>query len=165
MHMDLFCCVLFLSYNQLFWMHVTYLSTPFEILHGARQYHCCALCKLSKPFGHWEINYRKFTPRDWYAIRTDILTENKISSIWRLCRHLWHRKLSYWQLSVPLVTTKLSNWRSFVFNDTVSSPLVPCLYLGLRRTPRLGNFCQSWYKYSSRLVGYWGTWMARVNAS
>ena len=44
-------------------------------------------------------------------------TENKRSSIWQLCRHWWHRKLSLRQLTVPPVTTKLSNWRPFVFSD------------------------------------------------
>ena len=38
--------------------------------------------------------------------------ENKLSSIWQLYRR--HRKLSKWQLPVPPVTIKLSNWRSFV---------------------------------------------------
>ena len=45
------------------------------------------------------------------------VTENKRSSIWQLCRHWWHRKLLKWQLTVPPMRTKLSNWRSFVFSD------------------------------------------------
>ena len=42
--------------------------------------------------------------------------KTKIKSIWQLCRHWWHNKLSLRQLTVPPVTTKLSNWRSFVFS-------------------------------------------------
>ena len=40
---------------------------------------------------------------------------NKRSSIWQLCCHWWHRKLSKWQFGMPPVTTELSNWRYFVF--------------------------------------------------
>ena len=47
-------------------------------------------------------------------------TENKRLSIWQFCRHWWHRKLSLRQLTVPPVTTKLSNWRSFVFNEILA---------------------------------------------
>ena len=43
--------------------------------------------------------------------------ENKRSSVWRHCRHWWHRKLSLRQLTVPPVTTKLSNWQPFVFSE------------------------------------------------
>ena len=46
-----------------------------------------------------------------------LITENKRSPIWQLCRHWWHRKLSLRQLTVPPMTTKLSNWRSFVLNE------------------------------------------------
>ena len=46
-----------------------------------------------------------------------IITENKRRSIWQLCRYWWHRKLSFRQLTVPSVTTKLSNWPLFVFSD------------------------------------------------
>ena len=49
-------------------------------------------------------------------------TKNKISSIWQLCRHLWHWKLSLWQLMVPPMTTKLSNWRSIFFRGCRSKP-------------------------------------------
>ena len=42
-------------------------------------------------------------------------TKNKGSSIWQLCHHWWHRKLSLRQLTVPPVMTKLSNWRPYVF--------------------------------------------------
>ena len=52
-------------------------------------------------------------------LTTFLFTENKRSSIWELCRHWWHRKLSKWQLTVPPVTTKLSNWRPFVFSVSV----------------------------------------------
>ena len=36
-------------------------------------------------------------------------TQNKRSSIWQLCCHWWHCKLSEWQLTMPQVTTKLSH--------------------------------------------------------
>ena len=57
-------------------------------------------------------------------VRDDV-TENKSSSIWQLCRHWWHRKLSLRQLAVPPVTKKLSNWRSFVSSgyNVTSSPI------------------------------------------
>ena len=42
--------------------------------------------------------------------------ENKRSSIWQPCRHWWQRKLSLRQLTVPPVTTRLSNWWPFVFS-------------------------------------------------
>ena len=42
-------------------------------------------------------------------------TENKNSSIWQLCSHWLYRKLSEWQLTVPPVTTKLFDWRCFIF--------------------------------------------------
>ena len=41
---------------------------------------------------------------------TITLNENKRSSIWWLCLHWGHRKLSLQQLRVPPVRTKLSNW-------------------------------------------------------
>ena len=44
------------------------------------------------------------------------ITENKISSIWQLCYHWWHRKLSLWQLTVSPVMVKLPNWQPFVFS-------------------------------------------------
>ena len=47
---------------------------------------------------------------------TSLSTENKRSSIWQLCRHRWHRKLSLWQLTMPPVMAKLSNWRTLVFS-------------------------------------------------
>ena len=43
-------------------------------------------------------------------------TENKRSSIWQLCRHWWHSKLSVRPLTVTPVTTKLPNWQIFVFS-------------------------------------------------
>ena len=44
-------------------------------------------------------------------------TENKRWPIWQCCRYWCLRKLSFWQLTVPPVTTKLSNWRPFVFSE------------------------------------------------
>ena len=58
-------------------------------------------------------------------------TENKRLSIWQLCRHWWHRKLSLWQLTVPPVTTTLSNWRSFVFSEYSNKGLLPSTVLWL----------------------------------
>ena len=45
-------------------------------------------------------------------------TEKKRWSIWQLCRHWWHRKLSLRRFTVPPVTTKLSNWWSFVLSGS-----------------------------------------------
>ena len=50
---------------------------------------------------------------------------------WQLCRHWWHRKLSMWQLTLPSVTTKLSDWQYFVFSGCCNStsttlPLSQC---------------------------------------
>ena len=59
-----------------------------------------------------EISIKSYTSHIYYVIHT----ENKTLSIWQLCRDWWHRKLSLRQLTVPPVTTKLSNWRSFVFS-------------------------------------------------
>ena len=39
-----------------------------------------------------------------------------MSSIWQLCLHWWYCMLSKWQLTVPPVTTNLSNSRYFVFS-------------------------------------------------
>ena len=58
-------------------------------------------------------------------------TENKRSkrsSIWQLCLHWWHHKLSLWQLTVPPVTTTLSNWRSFVFSEYSKRDCCPVLF-------------------------------------
>ena len=41
--------------------HPCYFPNHFEILHRARQYHCCALCKISKRSGSWETSYRKLS--------------------------------------------------------------------------------------------------------
>ena len=51
-------------------------------------------------------------------------TENKRSSIWQLCCHWWHHRLSLWQLTVPPVTTTLSNW-SFVFSEYSNKGVLP----------------------------------------
>ena len=56
------------------------------------------------------------------------LIENKRSSIWQLCCHWWHRELSLWQFTVPPVTTKLWNWRPFVFSAPFINHL--CISLG-----------------------------------
>ena len=48
-------------------------------------------------------------------------TEHRRSSIWQLCRHWWHRKLSLRQLTMAPVTTKLSNLRPFVFSSIFDS--------------------------------------------
>ena len=65
----------------------------------------------------------------WVKVILDIgnhkTTENKRSSIWQLCRHWGHHKLSLWQLTVPPVTTTLSNWRSFVFSEYSNKGLLP----------------------------------------
>ena len=55
------------------------------------------------------------------------ITENKRSSIWQLCRHWWHRKLSLWQLAVPPITTKLSTWRSLCFQCNAARGICSCL--------------------------------------
>ena len=52
------------------------------------------------------------TPLSWLCM--SLYTENKRLSIWQLCHHWWHHKLSQWQLMVPPVMSKLPNWRSFV---------------------------------------------------
>ena len=78
-----------------------------------------------------------FTRLGWVDV--DFLTENKRSSIWQLCRYWWHRKLSFRQLAVPPVTTKLSNWRPFVFSGSTSDQATTkhskawtmCLILGM----------------------------------
>ena len=57
--------------------------------------------------------------QNWAAI--DPLTENKRSSTWQLYHPRWHRKLSSRQLMVPPGTTKLPNWRPFVFSAAIST--------------------------------------------
>ena len=43
-----------------------------------------------------------------------IVTENKVSSIWQLCSHWWHRNVLLRQLTVPplvpLYNTRLTDW-------------------------------------------------------
>ena len=57
-------------------------------------------------------------------------TEKKRLSIWQLCRHWWHRKLSLRKLTLPPVTTTmLSNWRSFFS--------VACRQFGATPSPEL----------------------------
>ena len=74
----------------------------------------------------WDILYHLLKSNMWNQINGVyhlglfqglLSTENKRSSSWQLCHHWWHCKLSLWQLTVPPVTTKLSNWWSFVFSD------------------------------------------------
>ena len=48
--------------------------------------------------------------------RLNFSTENIWSSIWQLCRHCWHCQLLLRQLTVPTMTTKLSNWRARVLS-------------------------------------------------
>ena len=55
-----------------------------------------------------------------------LIIENRRSPIWQLCRHWWHRKLSLRQLTVSPVTTKLWNWRPFVFIDADDFLIRPC---------------------------------------
>ena len=47
-----------------------------------------------------------------------LATENKRSSIWKLC---CHRKLSSRQLTVPSLSTKLSSWRVFPLSKVSGS--------------------------------------------
>ena len=47
--------------------------------------------------------------------------KNKQPSIWQLCHHWWHRKLSLRQLKAPQITKKLSNWRPLVFSACSNS--------------------------------------------
>ena len=56
-------------------------------------------------------------------------TENKRLSIWQLCRHWWHPKLSLIQLMVPPVMTKLSNWQIFVVSGLVIAVLADAIAL------------------------------------
>ena len=46
-----------------------------------------------------------------------IITEHKRWSIWKLCHHWLHCKLSWWQLTMSSVRSKLSNRLSFIFGD------------------------------------------------
>ena len=90
--------------------------------------------------GHDDVNKWKHFPRNWpfvrginrsqwivnprpkhreYISRSDWFTENKISSIWKLCCHWWYGKLSLRQFTAPSVTAKLSNFQSFVFSEPV----------------------------------------------
>ena len=71
-------------------------------------------------------------------------TENKRSSIWKLCRHWWHRKLSIWQLTVPPVTTMLTifcfQW-TYLTTRNPSRPNWPTIWQR-RYVPRLSH-CRS----------------------
>ena len=66
---------------------------------------------------------------------------NKTLSIWQLCRDSWHRKFSLRQLTVPPVTTKLSNWRSFVFSEWFWMIFVDQL-TPFKMTDEMVNFCR-----------------------
>ena len=109
-----------------------------EILPTSWQCYCHAVCKIlfwlaeyimnkSITKFHWisnsiEISLVGWTPGliiSWLIIRGYLIhdnndnTENKRLSIWQLCHYWWHCKLSFWQLAVPPVMTKLSNWLLF----------------------------------------------------
>ena len=64
----------------------------------------------------WNSNHSSVRPSLCLPTSVRNYIENKISSIWLLCRHWRHPKLSLWQLTVPPVTTKLSIWRYFDFS-------------------------------------------------
>ena len=42
-------------------------------------------------------------------------TENKMSSIWQVCHHQWHRKLLLWQITVPPNDNKIVELITFCY--------------------------------------------------
>ena len=71
---------------------------------------------------HQKIRYIIATDMGWrYATYNVYDTEIKRSSIWQLFRHCWYRKLSLRKLTMPPITTKLSNWRFFVLSVAILS--------------------------------------------
>ena len=96
-----FCCALFSCGFIIYysWNQVIYLPIYPSGLHACTCF--LDVLHISHPQQHTTVT----------------LTEEKIWSIWQLCRQWWHRKLSLWQLMVPPVTTKLSTWWFFVFRE------------------------------------------------
>ena len=70
-------------------------------------------------------------------------TENKKMSIWHLCHHWWHHEL-LWQLTVPPVTRKLSNWWPSVFRALLS----PFLTITLSTSKRYAHDYIFWYLFA-----------------
>ena len=96
---------------------------------------------------HLNPNIRHSMHHSWFFLATECYahqnfsfycTENKSSSNWQLCHHLWHHKLSLRQRTVPRVTTKLSIWRYFVFS--VVSQVYP-----LKRYSTSHRLCTRFY--------------------
>ena len=78
---------------------------------------CVKLWGVFSEFNVWST----FQLSHCSAVFNLLFTEKKRSSIWHLCHHWWHSQLSLRQLTVPPVTAKLSNWRSFVFSVVLDS--------------------------------------------